>query len=317
MRILIAEDDSVLRRILEFTLINWGYQVTATSNGQEAWQALQAENAPQLAIIDRLMPGMDGIEVCRKVREAGKDRYTYIILCTALDKEEDLVAGLDAGADDYIAKPFKTTELQARLQAGRWIIELQSEMITARDALREKATHDSLTGLWNHDEILIILEHELNRAEREGLSVGVILTDLDHFKKINDTFGHLAGDAVLRMAAGKMLAAVRSYDAIGRFGGEEFLIVLPGCDTMSAAAFAERLRLRIGEAAMDTQQGMIQVTISLGVAVSGIGKKLNAISIFQAADQALYLAKEKGRNRVEVACDTIIRNSVPPPFAGD
>lgn len=303
MRILVAEDDRVLLRIMELTLDSWGYEVIATSNGHEAWQALQADNAPRLAIIDRLMPGMDGIEVCRKVREADEDHYTYIILCTALDKEEDLVTGMDAGADDYIAKPFKTTELKARLRAGRRIIELQNEMISAREALREKATHDSLTGLWSHEEILLILEHELNRSEREGRTVGVILTDIDHFKRINDRYGHLTGDAVLRMTAGRMLAAIRSYDAIGRFGGEEFLVVLPGCDTMSAAVSAERLRLCIAEAAMDTPQGMIPVTISLGVAVKGIGKRRDVTSIFQAADQALYLAKGKGRNRFEVACD--------------
>ena len=303
MKILIAEDDPVLRRLLEARLTKWGYEVVVASDGLEAWQALQADGAPQLAILDRMMPAMDGIELCQKIRHEGKDHYTYIILLTALDQDKDLVTGMDAGADDYITKPFKVNELEVRLRAGRRIIELQTELIAAREALREKAARDPLTGLWNHEEILGILEHELDRARREGRALGVILTDLDHFKKVNDSFGHLAGDAVLRAAAKRMSATIRSYDAIGRFGGEEFLVVLPGCDAKCAAASAERLRLCIATDAMDTPAGMIPATVSLGVAANGIGMSHNAASIFQAADSALYRAKEKGRNCFEVAPD--------------
>ncbi len=301
MRILIAEDDPVSRRLLEVKLVKWGYEVVVTRDGNEAWQAMQAEDAPGLAILDWMMPGMDGIEVCRRIRKEGKDLYTYIILLTALQQDEDLVTGMDAGADDYITKPFKSNELKVRLRAGRRIIDLQNELIAAREALRERATHDPLTGLWNHEEILRILELELNRADREGLSVGVIMADLDHFKQVNDTYGHMTGDAVLRMAAKRMLAAFRNYDAVGRYGGEEFLIVLPGCDNRCATASAERLRLCIGKDAMDTPEGMIPVTISLGIAASSKEKRWDVSSIVQNADAALYRAKEKGRNRFEVA----------------
>jgi len=301
VRILIAEDDPVSRRLLEVKLVKWGYEVVVTRDGNEAWQALQAEDAPGLAILDWMMPGMDGIEVCRRIRREGRDLYTYIILLTALQQDEDLVTGMDAGADDYITKPFKSNELKVRLRAGRRIIDLQHELIAAREALRERATRDPLTGLWNHEEILRILEQELKRADREGLSVSVIMADLDHFKKVNDTYGHMTGDAVLRMAAKRMLAAFRNYDAVGRYGGEEFLIVLPGCDNRCAAVSAERLRLCIGKEAMDTPEGMIPVTISLGIAASWKEKRLDVTSIVQNADAALYRAKEKGRNRFEVA----------------
>jgi diguanylate cyclase (GGDEF)-like protein len=303
MRILIAEDDPVSRRLLEAKLVKWDYEVVVTKDGNEAWLALQEKDAPPLAILDWMMPGMDGVEVCRKVRERIKEPYTYIILLTALQQEEDLVAGMEAGADDYIAKPFKSNELKVRLRAGRRIIELQGELITAREALRAKATHDPLTGLWNHEEILHILDRELARADRERTTVGILMVDLDHFKKVNDTYGHMAGDVVLRVIAKRMLTLIRAYDAVGRYGGEEFIVVLPGCDQTSAQTIAERFRCYISKDNVDTPEGMIPVTISLGVAVSGKGRILDADSMVRAADSALYRAKENGRNRSEVALD--------------
>jgi diguanylate cyclase (GGDEF)-like protein len=301
MRILIAEDDPVSRRLLEAKLVKWGYEVVVTGDGKEAWQAMQAGDAPRLAILDWMMPGMDGIEICRKARQERKDFYTYIILLTALHQDQDLVTGMDAGADDYIIKPFKANELRVRLRAGRRIIDLQDELITAREALREKATHDPLTGLWNHEEILRILGHELNRAEREGLSVAVVMADLDHFKKVNDTYGHPTGDVVLRTTASRIVAATRDYDAIGRYGGEEFLIVLPGCDHRCATSSAVRLLNSIGQDAVDTPEGMIPVTVSLGMAASSPKQRRDLNEMVQAADAALYRAKANGRNRFEVA----------------
>jgi diguanylate cyclase (GGDEF)-like protein len=284
-------------------LVKWGYEVVVTKDGNEAWQALQEKDAPPLAILDWMMPGMDGVEVCRKVRERIKEPYTYLILLTALQQEEDLVAGMEAGADDYIAKPFKSNELKVRLRAGRRIIELQDELITAREALRAKATHDPLTGLWNHEEILRILDRELARADREGTTVGILMLDLDHFKKVNDTYGHMAGDVVLRVIAKRMFSLIRAYDAVGRYGGEEFIVVLPGCDQTSAQTIAERFRSYISKDNVDTPEGMIPVTISLGVAASGKGKKRDMNSLVKAADSALYRAKSNGRNRSEVALD--------------
>lgn len=303
MRILIAEDDPSLRRLLEEQLSTWGYDVVVAENGIAALQILQSEDSPRIALLDWMMPGMLGVEVCREVREKADEPYTYIILLTCQQRDEDIVFGLEAGADDYITKPFKSNELRLRLRAGRRIIELQNELVAARDTFRIKASHDSLTGLWNHEEILRILTQELSRAEREEKCVGVIMVDIDFFKKINDTHGHLAGDVVLRLAAGRMHSQMRSYDFIGRFGGEEFLVILPECCLECAAAFAERLRLAVCSESIDTPEGLIPVTISLGVVSCSMDKKGNADFFIKAADEALYRAKENGRNRVEVAPD--------------
>jgi two-component system cell cycle response regulator len=300
MRILIAEDDPVSRRLLEAKLVKWGYDVVVTCDGAEAWDALRSEDAPRLAILDWMMPGVDGVEICSRMRKEAREPYTYIILLTALHRDEDIVNGMEAGADDYITKPFKANELRVRLRAGRRIIELHNELIEAREALREQATHDPLTGLWNHEEILRILGRQLSRAEREGGDVSVVMADLDHFKRVNDTHGHMAGDAVLRQTARRMVSQVRDYDYIGRYGGEEFLLVLPGCDGKRAGNLAERVCQSIGSESMDIPEGMIPVTISLGVASTRKASKSDADSLVQAADLALYRAKENGRNRVEI-----------------
>jgi diguanylate cyclase (GGDEF)-like protein len=301
MRILIAEDDPVTRRLLEAKLARWGYEVVITCDGDQAWEALQVEDAPRLAILDWMMPGMDGVEICKRMRHQDREPYTYLILLTSLHREEDLVIGMEAGADDYLTKPFKASELRVRLRAGRRIIELHNELIEAREALREQATHDALTGLLNREEILRILKHELSRAKREEGKVSAIMVDLDHFKQVNDTYGHLAGDAVLRLSTRRMAVLLRSYDYIGRYGGEEFIIVLPGCDRESATAFAERLRLCIGGEPMDIPEGKLSVTISLGVATSTPDKRYDVDALIQIADLAMYRAKGNGRNRVETA----------------
>lgn len=301
MKILIAEDDPVSCLLLENKLGNWGYDVVVTCDGIKAWEALQGAEAPRLAILDWMMPGFDGIDICKKLRKETERPYTYIILLTSLEDDENLVAGMDAGADDYIRKPFNANELRVRIRAGRRIIELQDELITERERFREKSLLDPLTGLWNHEEILHILEEELLRADREKREVCTIMVDIDHFKRVNDTYGHLAGDAVLKMIARKMLATVRPYDSIGRYGGEEFLVVLPGFESRKAAAFAERLRCSVAADDMDTSEGIIPITISLGVAVSSNEERLDPNSLIAMADAALYRAKRKGRNCVEVA----------------
>ena len=300
MKILIAEDDPVFRRLLKEILVSWGYDVVDAQDGNEAFQALLAEDAPRLAVLDWNMPGMEGIEVCRKVREELKEPYTYIILLTANHREDYLVTGMEAGADDYIIKPFRHNELKVRLRAGKRIIELQNELIAAREIIREKSTRDSLTGLLNHEEILGVLGRELARGERDKGSVSIIMADLDHFKTVNDTYGHLAGDAVLRSTSQILKSMMRAYDSVGRYGGEEFLFVLPECGGECAAAFAERARVRIGSAAIESPEGIIPVTISSGVATSGKESGWDAISLIKAADKALYRAKADGRNRVAV-----------------
>jgi diguanylate cyclase (GGDEF)-like protein len=247
------------------------------------------------------MPGLSGPEVCANLRRQAREPYTYLLLLTARTQKQDLVEGMEAGADDYITKPFDAQELKVRLRAGRRILDLQAELVAAREALREQATHDPLTCLWNRSSIMDILTREMAKAEREGASVGVIMADLDHFKQINDTFGHQAGDAVLREAAKRMQASMRSYDAVGRYGGEEFLIVLPGSTHSSASHLAERLRTAISRQPIRLEQRSLAFTISLGISRSTPGEGMSPERVIRAADEALYRAKDLGRNRVEWA----------------
>jgi two-component system cell cycle response regulator len=294
LKILIAEDNPVSRRLLETCLTKWDYEVISAKDGSEAWEVLQKERTPRLAILDWMMPKMDGVQVCRKVRQGSQEPYVYILLLTAKDEKSDLVKAMEAGADDYLTKPFEPDELKVRLRAGRRIIELQEEVISTREALRVQATHDSLTALWNHSAILA-------RANREGTPVGIAMADLDHFKRVNDTYGHMAGDAVLREAAKRMLSLVRPYDAIGRYGGEEFLIIVPGCDAQGVLAVTDRIRSAICEKPVKTPDAIISMTISLGVTATGQAKKTDMKSLIRIADAALYTAKRRGRNRVELA----------------
>jgi two-component system, cell cycle response regulator len=304
VKVLIAEDDMVSRRLLEATLTRWGYEVVVTRDGVEAWQVLQGTAPPPLAILDWMMPGMDGVEVCRKVRQRGQEPYIYLLLLTTKGRKENIIEGLDAGADDYLTKPFDPHELQVRLRTGKRIVTLQSELIDAREALRIQATHDALTGMWNRRAIIEMLGNELARSRRDGLPVAVAMADLDHFKHINDTHGHIVGDTVLCETVSRMRALLRPYDAIGRYGGEEFLVVLPGCTAQDAFKLAERLRIGIGQEPVKIPAGAIEVTSSLGVAASDDIATLDANALIHAADVALYRAKAEGRNRVKLATAT-------------
>lgn len=293
MKILIADDDEISRIRLEHMLVKRGYDVVTIADGHQAWRVLQGEDRPKLAILDWMMPEIDGLDLCRRIRQNPDASYVYIILLTAKTQKEDIVRGLETGADDYITKPFDDQELQARLRTGQRIVELQ-------ETLRALATRDSLTGLWNHAMILDILGKRLARGAREGTPVGIIMADLDRFKQINDTYGHLVGDTVLCEAAKRMQAALRPYDAVGRYGGEEFLIALPNCDREKAIDIAERLRRSISDVAVNTAVGAIPITASFGVTISQVSK-FNINELIQEADEAMYRAKQGGRNRVEVA----------------
>ena len=299
MKILIADDEAVSRRILESRLRRWGYDVVVACDGTQAWDALQQPDAPDLAILDWEMPGMDGVEVCRRLRQAGRESYVYVLLLTSRNRGEDVVAGMDAGADDYVSKPFDDNELKVRLRAGRRILDLVAELVRAREMLADKATHDSLTGLWNRGAILETLAHEMARADREGMPLGVILGDLDFFKRVNDTHGHLAGDAVRREAARRMLSVRRSYDAVGRYGGEEFLVITPGCGLELACGVGERIRAAIAAEPMNIAEGLVPVTMSLGATCYRPRGRATPESLVKAADEAMYRAKANGRDRVE------------------
>jgi two-component system cell cycle response regulator len=301
--VLIAEDDPISRRILESWFKKWDYRVTAVANGLDAWEVLQKEDAPQLAILDWMMPGMDGIEICRRIRSREQGAYLYVLLLTGKDSKQDVVAGFEAGADDYLTKPFDVDELRARVRAGKRILDLQAALIRAQDALRFEAAHDRLTTIWNRGAILDLLIGEAERCRRSNGSVGVIMADVDFFKQVNDTHGHLVGDAVLQDVGRRLAAALRSYDSVGRYGGEEFLIIVPGCDALNLVVTAERLRRRIADQPIDTSSGPVSVTVSLGLASvqAAESRVIDPEALLRDADAALYAAKNRGRNRVESA----------------
>jgi diguanylate cyclase (GGDEF)-like protein len=298
LRVLVAEDNPVFQTMLRSILSKWEYDAVTVRDGEEAWKILQSDDSPQLAILDWMMPGLDGPEVCRRVRQAKREPYVYIVLLTARTESRDLVEGMDAGADDYLTKPFRNHELRVRLRAGRRILDLQEELVQAREALREQATHDALTGLHNRGAILDILRNELARSGRQGQPLAVLLADLDRFKLVNDTYGHFAGDAVLRQSAQRMKSALRRYDSVGRYGGEEFLMVLPGCEGATACDQAQRVREAVAATAMDSDSHRLQVTCSIGVACRGKPAPEDADGLVREADTALYVAKNLGRNQV-------------------
>jgi two-component system cell cycle response regulator len=301
VKILIADDDPVSCQLLDGLLHKWGYEVIVAHNGTEAWEMLQADQAPRITLLDWMMPGLDGVEICRRVRARSSQPYVYIMLLTANDKVGNLVQGLESGADDYLTKPFHPQELRARLRVGLRMLDLESGLVEAREKLRFKASHDSLTSIWNRGAIIEQLERELSRARRDGSSVGILLADIDHFKKINDTRGHLVGDEVLRAVTGRLKSEVRTYDAVGRYGGEEFLILLPGCDNPKLTAKAEQLVKIVERSSIETSTGAVPVTISIGGIASGDCPHAEVKSLLRGADTALYRAKMSGRNRSEMA----------------
>ncbi|MDD2619837.1 MAG: diguanylate cyclase [Syntrophomonadaceae bacterium] len=301
MRVLIADDDQISRTVVKAQLSKWGYEVVEAIDGEQAWQVLQEEDSPRLVIIDWMMPGLDGLELCRRLRESGDKSYHYIILLTSRDSKDDTIGGLNAGADDYITKPYFAQELEVRLRAGARILNLQQSLEKALEVQRYQAQHDSLTGILNHREILKVLENELIRSERQRSSMAVIMGDLDHFKKVNDTYGHVTGDAVLIEVAERLRKSIRLYDTVGRYGGEEFLLVLPGCTKDEAVMIGHRILGSIASEPVQYQDYYIPVTISIGLAFNKTGAHTDLGEIVQAADTAMYQAKQNGRNRLELA----------------
>ncbi len=300
MKILIADDDPVSRLVVERYLRQWGYDVVSASDGDTAHRALLEDETPRLAVLDWMMPGFTGPELCREVRQRIGRPYTYLLLVTSREGKEDVISGLNAGADDYLTKPVHPEELHARLRVGVRIIELEDKLLAAQDVLQHKATHDSLTGLLNRAAIMDLLRRELARAPREKSCCGVLLADLDHFKSVNDTLGHAAGDEVLREAAVRLAAGVREYDAVGRYGGEEFLLVLPGCDATALRERAGQILAAFRTRPFEAAGKPLRVTISIGGASSLDWSDLAPDSLVRSADNSLYHAKRGGRDRAEV-----------------
>jgi len=300
MQALVVDDSAVYRKLIGDHLRSWDFGVTLAETGSEAWRILDQPDAPKLALLDWVLPDLDGIELCQRIRKAGSSGpYVYVILLTSKEGRQNMLDAMQAGADDYLVKPFDESELKARLLVGKRILDLQEELVSARESMRHAATHDSLTGLMNRGEIVAMLQRELERARREKNPVGVILGDVDHFKSVNDTLGHLFGDEALREMGRRLKAQLRIYDGVGRYGGEEFLLVLPNCDLPNALLRANQLRELIASAPVFCSGVEKPITMSMGVAVSECGKKNEVEVLLSQADAGLYAAKEKGRNRVE------------------
>ena len=290
MKILVAEDDSTTRLVLRATLEKLGHTVKTVADGRSAWEAWQLERFP-LVISDWMMPQVDGLELTRRIRGERQLDYSYIILLTAHGGKSSYFDGMDAGADDFLTKPFDFAYLAARLRVAERILALH-------DKLRMRAMFDELTELSNRAAIVDGLHQELARSARDGSAFGVMLVDLDRFKLINDTYGHATGDAVLQEVAKRMQKPLRSYDRIGRYGGEEFLIVTPGCERAAVLVIAERVRSSVASTPLLTAAGPILVSVSIGTAVSLPGARQSVEEMVGTADEALYRAKAGGRNRV-------------------
>ncbi len=296
MKILIAEDDAVSRRLLESFLRKWGYDVLITSNGREAWELLQEPEAPSLVVSDWIMPDMDGLELCRKIREVERAEYTYFIILTAKGKKEDVITGLEAGADDYLTKPFNRDELKYRVKIGERIIDLERRILRL-------ASTDSLTGVLNRRAFMERMEQEISRSFRDNLPLSLILSDIDHFKRVNDRHGHQVGDLVLQRFVSQLMESSRPYDFVGRYGGEEFVICLPDAGEPQTRIVAERMRRSIEDMRIMLPDGSksVRITASFGIVALRLELEDSVDSLIGRADVALYKAKHEGRNRVCVA----------------
>jgi two-component system, cell cycle response regulator len=301
VKILIADDEALSRRLLEKTLERAGYEVTAVEDGRLAVEQLSQSGGPRLALLDWVMPQLDGPGVCREVRKHQEQSYVYMVLLTSKESKEDIVAGLESGADDYLTKPFNAEELKARLRTGERILHLEGRLVEAREQMRFKATHDPLTSIWNRGVIMDLLGRELSRSQRESGCTIMLLGDVDHFKSINDTHGHTIGDEVLQEIARRLLLSIRSYDFVGRYGGEEFLMVLNNCKPQFAEARAEEIRKAIGSRPIPTVSGSLQVTMSFGLLLSQDWGVRPVEELLHEVDAALYAAKAAGRNCVKLA----------------
>lgn len=299
MNILIAEDDLTTRTMLTAILKRWGFEVTAAADGETAWRLLREPDAPRVALLDWEMPGLDGVEICRRVRARETDGtvYTYLLLLTSRNDRQDIVAGIEAGADDYVVKPFDQHELRARIRTGQRIIELQTELYRLQEEFRRQSRTDPLTGCLNRRAILERLDSELARAKRDGRPLGAAMLDLDRFKSINDSHGHAAGDEVLRELVRRLTGGIRVSDMFGRIGGEEFLALWPATDRDGIRIVGERIRAGVEQPHFTVSGIELPVTVSIGVTDSGGGE--SAEDVMARVDEALYAAKQNGRNRVE------------------
>jgi two-component system cell cycle response regulator len=298
VKILVADDSAIYRKLVEQSLSQEQYTVFLAKSGQQAMD-LFIEHRPALVITDWSMPDVSGIELCQRIRRDHKEFYAYVILLTGNTDKEEVIEGLAAGADDYLTKPFHSGELQARVRVGRRIVDLHREIQDKNRQLEEMALTDSLTGLPNRRAIDFWASRQLSAAIRHDFHVWAVMADLDHFKSINDTHGHDAGDMVLKSFAEILKSNTRSSNICGRLGGEEFLVVITHVEKENAAIGIERIRKQFAAQKFTVGHCTFGATASFGIA----GIRATGIpdlgELITRADAALYSAKRQGRNRIE------------------
>jgi two-component system, cell cycle response regulator len=310
MRVLLAEDDPVARLLTTRLLRKAGYEVIAVADGDAALATLRETFCP-LLLTDWEMPGLDGPALLRAIRAGDWPGYVYAVLLTGRDAREHVLQGLEAGADDYLKKPVDQAELIARLKTGRRIATLEARLRDAERVARRLSLTDALTGAYNRRHLVDELPLELERARRHRHALSLAICDIDHFKKINDTYGHQAGDEVLRAFARLLCSSVREIDWVARFGGEEFVVVLPATDQAGALRIAEKLRVQAESLRVPFAGHAIQLTASFGVGSIEPGWPEAPLpeALIEHADLCLYRSKQAGRNRVTGA-------PLPPSAAG-
>ncbi len=296
-RVLVADGDSDTRLRLLHLLREWGFSVVAASDGIEALGIVELQQLPDFFFINRSLAGMNGIELCRRICDRFSEHSPHIVLMGSATAHQDVVEALESGATEYLTTPFDEQELRARLIVAVRSLDRHDNLISSREQFRDQATRDALTGVWNRRGILEILERELGRAEHNGRSTGILMLDLDHFKNVNDAHGHLAGDLVLQETARRLCRKLRAYDRLGRYGGEEFLIVVPATNEKELCELAERIRASTESQPVPADLINIRITLSIGAAMAKPGDSSKA-KVIAIADQALYEAKKLGRNRI-------------------
>ena len=312
MQILVAEDSTVSQRLLKRILDKWGYDITLVDNGNDAWLALQEPDAPSLAILDWIMPGLSGPEVCRKIRQNPQTSDTYAILLTAKEGKASIIEGLEAGADDYIAKPFNNDELRARIHVGERVFRLREELAGRVKQIEETyhqlevlSSLDPLTGIANRRSFDTAISREFRRATRNGTPLSFFMLDIDFFKSYNDFYGHLTGDECLIKVANILKETMeRGTDLVARYGGEEFAILGPEVGEGETCKLAEKIRKAVWDEQIEHQKSEISpyLTISIGCTCfmpdqsNSTGQKIKSKDLISQADKALYQAKNNGRN---------------------
>jgi diguanylate cyclase (GGDEF)-like protein len=307
MKLLIVDDELISLAQLKNSITSWGYEVMTVIDSSRAWEVLREQREPMIVLMDWVMPGMDGVELCRKLQACSNRYYCYIIMLTVKSGKEDVAMGLDAGADDYLVKPVHPRELQSRLSVGRRVLEYQytlekltEELVQANRELQRMAAVDGLTGVANRRHFEARYQDEWRRAKRDGYPLSLILIDIDHFKQYNDTYGHIAGDECLKKVAGVLAETItRAGDMVARYGGEEFAVLLPNTDSVGTAVVAEALRAAVSGMEVEHAGSDCKIlTISIGAATVWPSQEADSKELMAVTDRALYQAKAAGRNIV-------------------